>query len=259
LIPPTKYQAPNFVVYAAFLLILFGCSSTATDDEARLLDSNSSVAAIPNVAESFEATVADSSIRRDTAAQVDTLLKFSARDTVTDSWTHFTNGIDDIARYASTRCRNLPEFQLHLNSEMVNLRAFFENQGYPPAEIQVKILNERLIRSTEISVTTQFFYRGEAISDPGHQRLVLENRRWFADNCDQRELQFSYQCGEIFDEHRGDCLIFYQQVFKSSPCDLAKSLFIQKFKTAFYDNDELQTPKEWAEFIGSCGFDPDHL
>ena len=101
-------------------------------------------------------------------------------------------------------------------ARMVNLRAYLTDSGLPPYNLQIEILDIIETAPGFAEATTRFLLSGEPVSHAETHALKRVAGKpgatwsWRLRNCDRRELEAGWRCGEAFGEHRGMCLPLWQ-------------------------------------------------
>ncbi|MEC8827403.1 MAG: hypothetical protein VX832_01215 [Actinomycetota bacterium] len=101
-------------------------------------------------------------------------------------------------------------------AKMVNLRAYLTDRGLPPYNLQIEILDIIETAPGFAEATTRFLLSGEPVSHAETHALKRVAGKpgatwsWRLLNCDRRELEAGWRCGEAFGEHRGMCLPLWQ-------------------------------------------------
>ena len=178
---------------------------------------------------------------------------------ITDNFEDFRLGRNDAWRDYSDRCHSKQEYVV---AKMANLRAYLTDKGLPPYNLQIEILNITEPAPGFAEATTQFLHLGQAVSQPEthtwkHEKHGRERWSYWAFvllDCDRRELEAGWQCGEAFGEHRGMCLPLWQNTkINDYECVVSNPDFFPRLYQLLTTSEEFSL-NEPEDLTGICAF-----
>jgi len=155
------------------------------------------------------------------------------------------------------QCEVYPEYVV---AKMANLRAYLTDRGLPPYNLQIEILEIAETAPGFVEATTRFMLFGEPVSQAETHALKRVAEKpgatwsWRLLNCDRRELEAGWQCGEAFGERRGMCLPLWQNTkINDYECDVSNPDFFPRLYQLLTTSEEFSL-NEPEDLTGICAF-----